>query len=200
MPVDKDSRVAKSIASYKEVLDKDITSLKRSEATLKCYEESIQSYRNGSFEEAMESFCQYLALVESQQIVDPEMRATLYSNIAVCLHQLSEWDLAKLYYDTALAIFGTATTATAAWLYYGDIKRKKVDHICGQLELLKDQKKPLTNTRYIDSNGQRRAFSDTDTDSPDSSYFSLSSWIAWYYVKQGWDQSAAAPVPAAPAP
>ena len=113
--VDTDSRVAKSIASYKASLGKEMTSLKRSERKMKCYEESLASYRKDSFEEALELFAEYLALVESESFVDPEMRATLYSNIAVCLHQLGEWDLAKLYYDTALTIFETATTSTAAW-------------------------------------------------------------------------------------
>jgi len=191
---DTDSRVAKSIASYKEALDKEMTSLKKSELKLKCHKESLASYRSGKFEEAMDSFVQYLALVESdsEQTVDPEMRATLYSNIAVCLHQLSEWDLATVYYDTALGIFGTVETDTAAWLYYGDIKQKKIDHISGQKELLKEKKKPGTTT-YIDATGRRRPFAEKD-----SSYFSLTSWIAWYFPP---DDSAAAPAaPAMPAP
>ena len=172
---DKDSRVAKSIASYKASLDKETSSLKRSERKSRCSEESISSYRKGSFEEALELFAEYTALIESESIVDPEVRATLYSNIAVCLHQLGEWDLAKLYYDAALAIFDAATTSTAAWLYYGDIKQKKVDHINGQKALLGEQKKPA-NTTYIDANGQRRGFYDTD-----ASWFSYSSWVAWYF-------------------
>ena len=189
--VDTDSRVAKSIASHKASLDEETTSLKRSERKLKCYEESLASYRKDSFEEALELFAEYLALVESESFVDPEMRATLYSNIAVCLHQLGEWDLAKLYYDTALTIFETATTSTAAWLYYGDIKQKKVDHINGQKALLGEQKKPA-NTTYIDANGQRRGFYDTD-----ASWFSYSSWVAWYF---GAAAAAAPAAPAAPAP
>lgn len=184
--VDTDSRVVKSIASYKAD-HKETTSLARSERKLKCYEESLASYRKDSFEEALELFAEYLALVESESFVDPEMRATLYSNIAVCLHQLGEWDLAKLYYDTALTIFETATTSTAAWLYYGDIKQKKVDHINGQKALLGEQKKPA-NTTYIDANGLRRGFYDTD-----ASWFSYSSWVAWYF-------GTAAAAPAAPAP
>ena len=189
--VDTDSRVAKSIALYKASLDEETTSLKRSERKLKCYEESLASYRKDSFEEALELFAEYLALVESESFVDPEMRATLYSNIAVCLHQLGEWDLAKLYYDTALTIFETATTSTAAWLYYGDIKQKKVDHINGQKALFGEQKKPA-NTTYIDANGQRRGFYDTD-----ASWFSYSSWVAWYF---GAAAAAAPAAHAAPAP
>ena len=189
---DKDSRVAKSIASYKASLDKETSSLKRSERKSKCSEESIASYRKGSFEEALESFAEYAALIESESIVDPEMRATLYSNIAVCLHQLGEWDLAKLYYDVALAIFETATTSTAAWLYYGDIKQKKVDHINGQKALLGEQKKPAITHYYIDANGRRRGFYDTE-----ASWFSYSSWVAWYF---GAADPAVPAAPAAPAP
>ena len=190
--LDTDSRVAQSIASHKEALANE-TSLVKTELKMKCYEDSLTAYRSDNFEEALDAFAYYLALVESesQEAVDPEMRATLYSNIAVCLHQLSEWSLAQLYYEIALAIFGTASTPTVAWLYYGDIKQKKVDHINGQLELLRERKQPANST-YIDSNGQRRAFADRD-----SSWFSTASWVAWYY---GNETAAVPAAPAAPAP
>ena len=108
------------------------------------------------------------------------------------LHQLGEGDLAKLYYDVALAIFETATTSTAAWLYYGDIKQKKVDHINGQKALLGEQKKPAITHYYIDANGRRRGFYDTE-----ASWFSYSSWVAWYF---GAADPAVPSAPAAPAP
>ena len=96
--LDTDSRVAQSIASHKEALANE-TSLVKTELKMKCYEDSLTAYRSDNFEEALDAFALYLALVESesQEAVDPEMRATLYSNIAVCLHQLSEWSLAQLY-------------------------------------------------------------------------------------------------------
>ena len=105
---------------------------------------------------------------------------------------ITEWDLAKLYYDVALAIFETATTSTAAWLYYGDIKQKKVDHINGQKALLGEQKKPAITHYYIDANGRRRGFYDTE-----ASWFSYSSWVAWYF---GAADPAVPAAPAAPAP
>ena len=71
--VDTDSRVAKSIASYKVSLDKEMTSLNKSERKMKCYEESLASYRKDSFEEALELFAEYLAPVSYTHLTLPTM-------------------------------------------------------------------------------------------------------------------------------
>ena len=65
-PIKENSQLSKE---QKASLDKESSSLKRSERKSKCSEESIASYRKGSFEEALELFAEYAALIESESIV-----------------------------------------------------------------------------------------------------------------------------------
>lgn len=175
---DTDSRVARTIAGYKEEIAKeDLSSVARAALKTTCNEASLAAYRAGKFEEAIDKFAHYLALVETERedLIDMETRATLCSNIAVCLHHQSEWELAQTYYDEALKLFGAVVTSSLAWLYYGDVKQKKMDHINGQAALLAEKKLPTSDT-YLDANGYRRDFA-----SRDASYFSATDWYNWFW-------------------
>ena len=63
--------------------------------------------KTGHYEIALDRFCHYLAIVETDPSTTmvSEMRATLTSNVGACLHNLGLVDEAVQYYERALQEF-----------------------------------------------------------------------------------------------
>lgn len=92
--------------------------------------------KTGHYEIALDRFCHYLAIVETDPstTIVSEMRATLTSNVGACLHNLGLVDEAVLYYERALQEFKAMPVSifsrlSPIRLVYGDLMQHRCNYI-----------------------------------------------------------------------
>lgn len=121
-----------------------------------------QAYKTGQYDVALDRFCHFLALVETDpsQTIVSEMRATLTSNIGTCLHFLGQDSLATEYYERALEEFANVPLSrlSVTWLLYGNVNTKRIEYIQQRLVSLKSGKPP-DGSVYQDGSGKERQWS-----------------------------------------
>lgn len=121
-----------------------------------------QAYKTGQYDVALDRFCHFLALVETDPATTliSEMRATLTSNIGTCLHFLGQERLAEEYYERALEEFEKVPLSrlSVTWLIYGNVNAKRIEYIQQRVASLKAGKPPDGST-YQDGTGKERQWS-----------------------------------------
>jgi tetratricopeptide (TPR) repeat protein len=121
--------------------------------------------KTGHYEVALDRFCHYLALVETDPsaTVVSEMRATLTCNVGACLHQMGQVEAAIDYYERALqefkAIpFSIISRVSLTWVLYGNLVNKRVEYVEKKLTAIRAGE-PADPASYQDGFGKTRKWS-----------------------------------------
>ena len=101
-----------------------------------CQSFAARADKTGHYEIALDRFCHYLAIVETDPSTTmvSEMRATLTSNVGACLHNLGLVDEAVQYYERALQEFKAMpfsifSRLSPIRLVYGDLMAHRCTYI-----------------------------------------------------------------------
>jgi hypothetical protein len=101
-----------------------------------CQSFAARADKTGHYEIALDRFCHYLAIVETDPSTTmvSEMRATLTSNVGACLHNLGLVDEAVQYYERALQEFKATpfsifSRLSPIRLVYGDLMAHRCTYI-----------------------------------------------------------------------
>ena len=137
----------------------------RGSITWKLESEATSAYKEGRYEEALDRFCHWLAIVDTDPStgVVSEMRATLTSNVGACLSQMGRLPNAIEFYERALQEFkalpfSVIRDVNLSRLVYGKLVNKRVEYVEGKLADLKAGKAPPPDT-YQDGFGVTRHWS-----------------------------------------
>jgi len=145
-------------------------------------EEAQRSYKACDYNGALGKFVKYLAALSLDKKMDPETEASMYANIASCLHHLEDFDLAKKYYVKALELFeGSCSTGTMIWLMYGDVNQRRVDYVKARVGLLSLSQTP-DKSKYLDGYGKERQWShfELGPEGREFGYLDYPNPLSWY--------------------
>mmetsp|Transcript_42592 Transcript_42592/g.117900 ORF Transcript_42592/g.117900 Transcript_42592/m.117900 type:complete len:221 (-) Transcript_42592:175-837(-) len=160
------------------------------------------AYRDADYEKALELFARHLAF-SARLGMDPELEASLSSNIGACLHHLGDDELSKKYYTQAISIFETRCyTPRLTWLWYGDINQKRIDFVKARVDALTESKKPAST--YLDTSGNERTWEagaegSAEGDTGLLAYFNPFAWYRYYATTPAADEPAAQAAASSPA-
>jgi len=175
-------RVAVLIAEAKKYFESDEGKNSRSKAKSDEPEEAQLCYKRMDYRAALEHFVKYVAAVQLDTTPDAEVEASVFANLASCLHHLEETELAKKYYTAALELFESkCATPRLTWLLYGDINQRRVDYIKARLALLSLGQKP-TKSSYLDGYGKERQWSgyELGPEGQEFGYIDYVNPVSWY--------------------
>ena len=149
----------------------------------KLEKEATTAYKEGRYEEALDRFCHWLAIVDADPStgISSELRATLTANVAACLAALGMLQPAIEFYERAVMEFKTLPFSvirdiTLGRLVYGKLTDRRVDYIEGKLGLLRAGKPPELDT-YQDAFGVTRKWSQEEMEG--KRHFNLYNPLTW---------------------
>ena len=149
----------------------------------KLEKEATIAYKEGRYEEALDRFCHWLAIVDTDPStgISSELRATLTANVAACLAALGMLQPAKEFYERAMQEFKTLPFSvirdfTLGRLVYGKLTDKRVDYIEGKLASMRAGKPPELDT-YQDAFGVTRKWSQEEMEG--KRLFNLYNPLTW---------------------
>lgn len=148
--------------------------------------EASEAYKTGHYEIALDRFCHYLAIVETDPSTTmvSEMRATLTSNVGACLHNLGLVDEAVQYYERALQEFKATpfsifSRLSPIRLVYGDLMAHRCTYIEQKLASIRAGEPPDGST-YQDGYGKTRKWTKEEMEGKGSwSYFDPRTWFGY---------------------
>lgn len=183
------SRVTLMIMRYKEEMKiEPLTSRKIKALKTTLMTEAQQAYQKGSYEVAIDKFAQLSAITEDEKKKDEETIASLRANFGSCLHNLHEFEYAKIYYKQGLEGFEKLPTSKFTWLLYGDVNAKRINYIKARLTDLAIEKLP-DKSKYLDSYGAERQWSKSEMSAQGSSAWEWVSPSSWYHWARGYEPS-----------
>jgi len=175
-------RVASKIQECKDFFASEEGKKELSGAKTTCSEEAQVLYKAGDYNGSLDKFCKYLAAVKLDKTPDPEVEASLYANLASCLHHLDELELAKKYYTLALELFeAKCATSRLTWLVYGDINQRRVDYVKARVGSLSIGQKP-DKSKYLDGYGKEQQWSSYELgpEGQEFGYLDYVNPVSWY--------------------
>ena len=152
---------------------------------------SVCADKTGHYEIALDRFCHYLALVETDPstTVVSEMRATLTSNIGSCLHQLGNVEAAQDYFEKALQEFkaqpfSLMSRISPYYFLFGDLTSKRCQYIEAKLASIRAGEPP-DPSQYQDGYGKMRKWTKEEMEGrPGFSIFNPRSWFGYGKVHE----------------
>jgi len=147
--------------------------------------EATTAYKMGRYEEALDRFCHWLALVDtdSSTTVVSETRASLTSNVGACLAHMGQLDSAIEFYEQSvkefkMLPFSIFRDVSITRIYYGSLLTKRIEYIESQLSQLKAGKQPPAD-QYQDGYGVTRKWSPEEMESGKSawSWYNPATWF-----------------------
>ena len=162
----------------------------RQSIIMKLESEATAAYKLGRYEEALDSFCHWLALVDTDPAttVVSEVRASLTANVAACLGHLNLLDGAIEFYELSLKEFkhlpfSVLRDIGLSRLYYGSLVTNRIEYIEGQLSLLRAGKQPPAD-QWQDGYGVTRHWSPAEMEGKPIFYWSRpSTWAGAIFSK-----------------
>ena len=148
--------------------------------------EASEAYKTGHYEIALDRFCHYLAIVETDPSTTmvSEMRATLTSNVGACLHNLGLVDEAVQYYERALQEFkamplSLMTRLSPIRLIYGNLYDHRSEYIEKKLASIRAGEPPDGST-YQDGYGKTRKWTKQEMEGKSSwAWLDPRSWFGY---------------------
>lgn len=187
------SRVTLMIMRYKEELKLEPLSGRATKnLKAKLMNDAQQAYQKSQFEEAIDHFAQLTALAEGETKRDEETLASIRANFGSCLHNLHEFEYAKIYYKQGLEMFEALPTSKVTWLFYGDVNAKRINYIKARLTDLAVEKLP-DKSKYLDSYGAERQWSKSEMAAQGASAWEYVSPTSWYNWARGYQPSETKP-------
>jgi len=153
--------------------------------------EASDAYKTGHYEIALDRFCHYLAVVETDPSTTmvSEMRATLTSNIGACLHNLGLVDDAVQYYERALQEFKAVpftllSRLSPIRLVYGNLMTHRCEYIEKKLASIRAGEPPDGST-YQDGYGKSRKWTKEEMDGKNTwSWLNPTSWFGYGKISE----------------
>jgi len=146
--------------------------------------EATAAYKEGRYEEALDRFCHWLAVVDTDPSTGAcsEMRATLTSNVAACLAALGLLQNAIDFYERSVQEFkglpfSVIRDVNLSRVVYGKLMDKRVQYIEAKLVDLRAGKTPPVDS-YQDGYGVTRQWSPEEMEGKPAP-FSWSNPLTW---------------------